>query len=290
MTASTAKTKSGGRFSWLKPPAGGPGGTMTLMDHLRELRYRVTIMVIAIGSTAIASGFFYEPLMRLVTNPYEQAKTDVIAATKGTATIELTNIGVMSPFNLAIISCLLAGLVISSPVWLYQVWAFFAPALLKNEKKYVLGFVGFATPLFLGGCVLGYFVWPRGVSLMLSFTPQGMDIINLLEMSDFLQKQIMVMLVFGLSFVLPVLIVMLNLARVVHGYQLAKGRKFVILGSTIFSAVVTPTVDPFSMLALVLPMTLLFLVAEVVCRIVDRSRGITEETVKEFNPSVSDAQ
>lgn len=285
---STTTAEGSGRFDWLKPPKGGPGGTMSLIDHLRELRYRVTISVVAIVVVSIACAFFYRTLMTFITNPYNQAKDAVMAATEGSATIELTNIGAVSPFTLAVVACVLAGVVISSPIWLYQIWAFFAPALLKQEKKYVLAFVGAATPLFLLGCWVGYIVWPRGVALMLSFTPPDMDIVNLLEIVDFLQKQIMIMLVFGVSFVLPVLLVMLCLAGVVHGFQLGRYRKFVVLGSTVFAAVVTPTVDPFSMLALVLPMTVLFMVAEVICRIIDRKRGITEASYAEFNPELDD--
>lgn len=290
MSASSAAAKNGGRFGWMKPPQAGPGGTMTLIDHIRELRYRVTIAVIAIVIVSAASGFFYETLMRFITDPYNQAKNAVMEATGGSATIELTNIGAVSPFTLAVVACLLSGIVFSSPIWLYQIWAFMAPAMLKQEKKYVLSFVGAATPLFLLGCLVGYFVWPRGVALMLSFTPQDMDIVNLLEIVDFLKKQIMIMLVFGVSFMLPVLLVMLNLARVVHGFQLARYRKFVVLGSVIFAAIVTPTVDPFSMLALVVPMTVLFLVAEFICRLIDKKRGITEESVAEWNVDLDDGK
>ncbi len=186
------------------------------------------------------------------------------------------------------IACVLAGLVISSPIWLYQIWAYLAPALLKHEKKYVLVFIGGATPLFLAGCALGYIVWARGIEIMLSFTLRDLDVVNMLDMTDFLQKEILIMLVFGVSFVLPVLLVMLNLAGVVHGFQLGKARKFVILGSTIFAAVATPTMDPFSMLAMVIPMSLLFFLAEGVCRLIDKSRGITEATYAEFNPELDD--
>lgn len=290
MSASTASSTSSGRFAWLKAPQGGADGTMTLMDHLRELRYRVTIAVIAIIVVAVASGFFYEELMAFITAPYDKAKAEVLASTGGAATIELTNQGVVQPFTLAIVACLLAGVVFSSPVWLYQIWAFVAPALMKNEKKYVLTFVGAATPLFLAGCALGYIVWARGVAVMLSFTPRGMDVVNLLDMVDFLQKEVMIMLVFGLSFMLPVLLVMLNLARVVHGFQLGKARKFVVLGATVLAAVVTPTIDPFSMLALVIPLTGLFLFAEVLCRIIDKKRGITEDSATEFSIDLEDGK
>lgn len=283
-------SRSSGRLGWLKPPKGGPDGTMSLLDHLRELRYRVFVSLVVIVSVAIGSAFFYENLVRFITDPYDQAKREVMEATAGKANIALTNLGVTSPFTLAVIACALAGLVLASPFWLYQVWAFFAPALFKNEKRYVLTFVGTATPLFLVGCYLGYVVWPRGVSLMLSFTPPNLDIVNLLEMVDFLQKQVMIMLVFGVSFTSPVLVVMLNLAGLVRGHHLGRYRKFVVLGSTIFAAVVTPTVDPFSMLALTLPVVVLFFIAEIICRMIDRKRGITKASAAEFSPKLDEEE
>lgn len=259
---------------------------MSLMDHLRELRYRVTVSVIAIVIGACVAGAFYDKLVHFITDPFQMAKRMVLENTNGTAQITLTAQNVVSPFTLAIVACALAGIVFTSPIWLYQIWAFFAPALLKHEKKYVLTFVGAATPLFLGGCWLGYVIWPRGIAIMIGFTPQGFDIQNLLDMVDFLQKQIMIMLVFGFSFLLPLLLVMFNLAGVVHGFQLGKYRKMVVLGATILAAIVTPTPDAFTMLSLVIPVTLLFFVAELICRIIDKRRGITEESYAEFNPDI----
>lgn len=285
---STTTAEGSGRFDWLKPPKGGPGGTMSLIDHLRELRYRVSIAVIGIVIAAAVAGAFYSKLVTFITGPFETAKRMVLENTNGSAEVMLTAQNVVSPFTLAIVACLLAGVVFSSPIWLYQIWAFFAPALLKNEKKYVLTFVAAATPLFLAGCALGYYIWPRGVAIMIGFTPQGFEIKNLLDMVDFLQKQIMIMLVFGISFLLPLLLVMLNLAGVVHGFQLGRYRKFVVLGATVLAAVVTPTPDAFTMLALVVPVTVLFFIAEGICRIIDRNRGITEASYAEFNPELDD--
>ncbi len=274
------------RLAWLRPPEGGPDGTMSLMDHLRELRYRVTVSLVAIIIAAVASGAFYNQLVRFVTVPFETVKAMVLDSTNGSAQVVLTAQNVMSPFMLAIISCFVAGILIASPVWLYQVWAFFAPALLKNEKKYVLSFVGAATPLFVAGMLVGYWVWPRGAAIMIGFTPQGFDIQNLLDMTDFLQKQLSIMIIFGISFMLPLLLVMLNLAGIVHGFQLARYRKFVFLGAVILAAVVTPTPDAFTLLALVVPVMLLYVVAELICRLIDKRRGITAESLAEFNPDV----
>lgn len=153
-----------------------------------------------------------------------------------------------------------------------------------------MGFLGTALPLFLAGCALGYIVWPKGIEVLLSFTIEGMDIMNLLEMSEFLGMQIKLLLVFGLSFVLPVVLVGLNMAGVVRGYQLGRARRFVIFGSVVFAAMATPTTDPFTLLALAIPISVLFLVAELVCRILDKRKGITEESAGEFAIDLDDGK
>ena len=165
-----------------------------------------------------------------------------------------------------------------------------APALLAKEKKYSLIFVAVSLPLFFAGCALGYWVWPKGIEVLLSFTPQYLNITNIVDVANFLSIEIKVVLVFGLSFLLPVVVVGLNMAGVVRGYQLRKARKFVIFGSVVLSAVATPTTDPFSMLALAVPITVMFLVAEVICLIWDKKRGITEETAAEFAIDLEDGK
>ncbi len=262
---------------------------MALMDHLRELRYRVTISALGVIAASIGAIFFYRELVAFIMGPYYKAAADVKAANPS-ADLMVTNDGVISPFTLAVISCVVAGIVASCPIWLYQVWAFVAPGLLSKEKRYALGFMGAAIPLFLLGCAVGYWVWPKGIAVMLSFTPRDMDITNLLEMTNFLTMEIKIILVFGLSFLLPVILVALNLARIVRADQLAKARRFVIFGTFVFAAIATPSTDPFSMLALSLPMTLLYFVAEIICRVLDKRRGITPETVAEFAVDVDDGR
>lgn len=277
------------RFGWLRPPQGDPGGTMALVDHLKEVRYRVTISVIAVVLTSVASIFFYEELVSFIMQPYYTAEAQVKAANPA-AELMVTNDGVISPFTLAVIACVMAGLVAACPVWLYQVWAFVAPGLVSKEKKYALAFLGSAIPLFVLGCAVGYWVWPKGIAVMLSFTPQNMGIVNLLEMTAFLSMEIKIILVFGISFLLPVILIALNLAGIVKGYQLAKSRRFVIFGTFIFAAVATPSTDPFSMLALSLPMAILYFVAEIICKALDRRKGITADTVAEWAIDVDDGK
>lgn len=287
--APTEPVAKPGRFSWLRPPQGGPDGTMSLTDHLRELRYRVTIASFAIALASIACIFFYRELIEVIMAPYYAAVEELKQSRPDAQTL-IVNDGVVSPFTLAVIACVSGGIVLSSPVWLYQVWAFIAPGLLAKEKRYALAFIGAAVPLFFAGATLGYLVWPKGISVLLSFTPEDMDIVNLLEMSSFLGMELKVILVFGISFLLPVVLVALNMAGVVRGYQLKRARKFVLFGSVVFAAIATPSTDPFSMLALAVPLSVMFFIAELICRSWDRKRGITEETAAEFAVDLDDGK
>ncbi|MFV0428503.1 MAG: twin-arginine translocase subunit TatC [Arachnia sp.] len=276
------------RFAWLRPPkASASDGTMALMDHLREVRYRLTVSVIATVIASVGAIFFYRELVAIILQPYYTAADQVRAAHEG-ADLQLANSGVVGPFTLAVMAVLLTGLIASSPVWIYQIWAFVAPGLVSKEKRYALGFLGAAVPLFLLGVAVGYWVWPKGIAVMLSFTPQGLDIMNLLDMSEFLALEIKIILVFGVSFLLPVILIALNMAGVVKGYQLAGARRYVIFGTVVFAAMATPSTDPFSMLALAVPMSVLYFVAERIAVILDKRKGITKESVSEWHIDVDD--
>ena len=287
-TAATEATVKRRRFQWLRPPEGGPGGTMSLYDHLRELRYRVTIAALGIVAGGAFAAFFYDTLISWVMAPWRKAR-ETLEVTRGADTM-VVNDGVTAPFTLAVLVCVVAGILLSAPIWLYQLWAFVAPGLVAKEKKYALAFVGVSFPLFLAGCWLGYIVWPKGIEVLLSFTPKDQDITNLLEMTNFLGMEIKIILVFGLSFLLPVVVVGLNLAGVVRGYMLKKWRKGVVFGSVVLAAIATPTTDPFSMLALAIPVTGMFFIAEFICRIWDKKRGISEEFVAEFVVDLDDGK
>ncbi|WP_376699964.1 twin-arginine translocase subunit TatC, partial [Listeria seeligeri] len=152
---------------------------------------------------------------------------------------------------------IVAGLIAACPIWLYQVWAFIVPGLLVNEKKWALRFLGSAIPLFLLGSVLGYWVLPKGIALMLNFTPHGMGITNLLDMNAFLALEIRVILLFGVSFLLPVVLVLLNLIHVLSSAQLKAARKWSIFGFFCLGAFVNPSGDPISMCALAIPLSVM---------------------------------
>lgn len=249
---------------------------MSLADHLRELRYRLIVSVVAIVVFAILAAVFYDLLYQVMMRPYQQA---LAMLAQSHPEIDTTTVisDVTGPLMLAIKICMVAGLVLSSPIWVYQIWAFIVPALLAKEKKWALAFIGAAVPLFLLGVAVGYYIMPQGIVVMLSFTPDSVPVLNLLDVGPFLELMLRLMVVFGLGFLMPVVVVGLNLMGVVKARQLAKARSYVIFGIFVFGAAATPSSDPFSMLALAIPMTVLYLVAELIARVHDRRVAAREE-------------
>src|SRR3712207_202090 len=255
-----------------------PDGSMTLFEHLKELRYRLIVASLAIILATVLSAFFYQRLFSLLTAPYF-AGIDDLKANNPEAITELVNINLTSPLKLAVQVCLVAGLVLSGPFWLYQLWAFIVPGLLAREKKWALIFIGTASPLFAAGVATAYYVLPKAISVLLSFTAEGVT--NLQDINLFLSFMLRLMVVFGIAYLIPLLVLMLNIVGVVKASQLAKYRTLVIFGTFVFGAVATPSTDPFSMLALALPMTLLFLAAEAIAHVLDRRRSEERRVGKE---------
>jgi Tat protein translocase TatC len=169
---------------------------------------------------------------------------------------ELTLTSVSGPLTLALKVSLVTGIVLSCPIWLYQLWAFILPGLHAKERRLTLLFVGVAGPLFMGGVAVGYYVLPKGLSILLDFTPA--DVSNLVELGGYLNFILRMLLVFGVAFEIPVFVLLLNLAGVLSGRQLGEHRPWIIIGTFIFAAVATPSTDPVSMLFLALPMTVLW--------------------------------
>jgi sec-independent protein translocase protein TatC len=260
------------RFSlkWLRPPPTPPDGSMTLFEHLRELRYRLVVASLAILVGMIVAWFFRDYLMDVLQRPYFRAVEDFKAKNPEAETL-LVNINVTSPLTLALKVSALAGAVATAPIWLYQVWAFIVPGLLAREKKWTLIFLAAASPMFAAGVFVGYFVLPKGISVLLSFTQVGVS--NLQNVNDYLSFLMRVMVVFGIAFVIPLLVLMLNIIGVIKASQLSKYRTLVIFSTFVFGAVATPSTDPFSMLALAAPMTLLFLAAEIIAHVLDRRKA-----------------
>jgi sec-independent protein translocase protein TatC len=249
----------------------GEDGRMALSDHLRELRARLLKSVLFLLLTFVVALFFFqrphEGLLGLVLGPYNDAREMLGAKVETKAYVA----GATGPLMLQLKLCGIAAIVVSSPFWLYQIWAFVVPGLHPQEKKWTRVFAAIAGPLFIIGVATGYYVLPRGLEVLIGFTPAGLD--NLVEFGEYFSFLTRMLLVFGIAFEIPLFVVMLNLAGVVSGRALARYRPWTILGTFVFAAVATPSTDPFSMCMLAIPMLALFLLAEVIARAVDRARG-----------------
>ena len=256
-------------LKWLKPPPVPPDGAMTLFEHLRELRYRLIVSILAILVGMILAWFFRYQLLDILQRPYFQAIEALKVKDPDTQTL-LVNINLTSPLALSLKVSALAGLIVTAPFWLYQLWAFVVPGLLAKEKKWALIFIAAATPMFIGGVVVAYVVLPKAIAVLLSFTQAGVS--NLQDINAYLSFLLRLMLVFGIGFLIPLIVLMLNIVGVIKAKQMAKYRSLVIFGTFVFGAVATPSTDPFSMLAVAAPMALLFLAAEVIARILDRRK------------------
>ncbi|MGH3499181.1 MAG: twin-arginine translocase subunit TatC [Nocardioidaceae bacterium] len=244
-------------------------GTMTLMEHLRELRRRLVISVLAITIASIGAWFFYTQLFHLLTQPFYDAIIPL--ARSRHLNVDLALFGITDPFTLRLKVTFVTGLIVSSPIWLYEIWAFVAPGLHRAEKRWTAIFAGFAGPLFIGGVVIGYYILPKGINILIGFSPGRVN--NIVTLSGYLSFVLRMLLVFGVAFEIPLFVVLLNLAGIVKGRQLGTARPWIITLTFVFAAVATPSTDPISMLFLAIPMTILFLVSEVIARMVDRRRG-----------------
>lgn len=240
---------------------------MALSDHLRELRARVLRSMLVLLLAVVVMFYFYDQLYELVLKPYQKAVAQIDPGTKTEPVINGVASGLLFQFKL----CGLAGIVVSSPYWLYQIWAFIVPGLHAHEKKWTRIFAAIAGPLFIAGVAVGYYVLPKAIAVLIGFTPKGVT--NLVEFTEFFSFVSRMLLIFGIAFEIPLFVIMLNLAGVVSGRTLGRYRPWIILGTFVFAAVGTPSTDPFSMLFLAIPMLALFLLAEVIARLVDRARG-----------------
>ncbi|MFF9569316.1 twin-arginine translocase subunit TatC [Streptomyces sp. NPDC014685] len=253
-----------------------PEGRMPLVEHLRELRNRLAKGLLGIVVVTIVAAFFYKEIVEVFTDPVlkavgcESSFAELSQKEDGTCARIVLN-GLITPFTLALKVSLMAGLALSSPLWLYQLWAFVAPGLHKHEKKYSLAFVGAGFPLFLAGGFFAYTTLPTMSRVLLEFSPADLD--NQLPLDELLDLITRMVVVFGLSFELPLLLVMLNLGGVITGKRMLGWWRGMIMGITLFSALATPSTDPVSMLMLAVPIWALYFVATAIALLNDRRKA-----------------
>jgi sec-independent protein translocase protein TatC len=243
----------------------GTDGKMALSDHLRELRARILRCGIVLLVFVVGGLVFFDPLFALVYDPYLAAQAQLPEGT----TMPTTS-GAAAGFLLRLKIAGYAAVVLASPYWLYQIWAFLLPGLHHNERRWTRIFVAVAGPLFLVGVSAGYWVLPKGLEFLIGLNPEGVT--NLVEFNEYLTFFAQILIAFGIGFEIPLFVVMLNLAGVVKGKTLGQYRHWMILGSFIFAAIITPG-DPFTMIFMAIPMILLFGVAELIARWNDKRRA-----------------
>jgi sec-independent protein translocase protein TatC len=245
------------------------GGRMPLLDHLRELRSRVvkSASVIALGS--VVGWFFYNEIITKLSEPVCDLKAAQEMGTDNCGALYIN--GVLGPLNLQIKVAILAGIILAAPIWLYQLWAFIAPALHRKEKRNSIFFIVAATPFFAAGAYLGYTILPIAVEVLFGFTPDALN--NLVKFDDYLDFVMRAILLFGIAFELPVFLITFNLIGFLSGKAILKPWRGWVFGITLFVAGFTPSADPLSMLALAIPLILLYLFSGVFALLNDRRRA-----------------
>jgi sec-independent protein translocase protein TatC len=223
---------------------------MPVRAHLVELRRRVLLAGLGIVVAAVGGWLIYDNLLGTLMEPLRRAA----AANDGTVTLNFSTVA--SSFDLKLQLSVFLGFLISCPWWMYHLWAFISPALSRKERWHTVGFLAVAVPLFAGGAYLAWWVLPNAVELLTAFTPA--DAVNLIDAQSYLGFVIRLMVAFALAFLLPVLMVALNLTGVVTAATWGHGWRWAVFVAFAFAAMASPSPDVLTMFALAIPICALY--------------------------------
>jgi sec-independent protein translocase protein TatC len=218
------------------------------MEHLRELRNRVVKMALALAAGMTAGFVFFNQAWHVIERPLCSATIRGHSGCRTLGVDQLVLSGPLDAFYLRVKVALIAGVILSSPVWLYQIWAFAGPGLHAREKRWSCLFLGAALPLFGVGITACYLSLGRSMRYLLGLTPGGVQ--NLIQVDQYMSFVMAMMLAFGLAFEVPLLIVMLNLAGILTHERFAKWRRVLIFGVFLIAGAANPSPDPVTMLIL----------------------------------------
>jgi sec-independent protein translocase protein TatC len=237
---------------------------MSLGEHLLELRRRLGVIGISIVVAAVGGWFLADPVWAALSDPI----VEIAQERNRDADINYTS--VTEAFDTKVQIALVLGIVMAAPVWLYQIWAFFVPALMRKERRYALGFLSAAVPLFFAGVTLGWFVLPNIVILLTSFAPEQSS--TLLTARVYLDFTLKLVVAVGVGFVLPVFLVLLNVIGVLSAKAIIQGWRWAVVVIALFTALVTPAADVVSMIVLAIPMVMLYFIAAGIAWLHDRRK------------------
>ncbi|HTW99656.1 MAG TPA: twin-arginine translocase subunit TatC [Acidimicrobiales bacterium] len=244
---------------------------MTLSEHLGELRQRLIVCLVGFVICAVATYLFYNRLLGLLDQPYCVS----LHVPDSSKACDLTVLGPLDGFAIRLNVTGYGGLIIASPIILYQLWRFITPGLKANERRYALPFVFATVGLFLVGALVAWITFPHALGFLHAVS--GPHINTMLTAQKYISLIMALMAIFGLTFEFPVVLVALELAGVLTPQKLAKWRRIAIMVIVVFAAVITPSSDPFSMLALAIPMLVFYELSIVVGKLVRRNRPVAEE-------------
>ncbi len=241
---------------------------MSLIEHLRELRNRLFRASLAIVIGTVVAWGFYPQIFEILSQP---VNVIVEKAQENGRDVRLVLGGVADAFVLQIKVSVVTSMLVTSPIWIYQLWRFITPGLYRKEKLRAYLFVSVAVPLFVSGAVLAYIFLPIGLNLLFGFTPLGVG--NYVPVDRYLSFFLRMVLVFGISFLAPLFIVMLNIFDVLEAKAITSRWRVVVLSVFAFAAVATPTGDPVNMTLLAAPVLLLISIATFIAWLNDKRRA-----------------
>lgn len=250
-------------------------GRMTLVEHLAELRKRVILSAIVVVVCTIVVFFLYNPILHFLSGPYEHV-TKGQTGCGGTAAhgntpatgCKLIATGPLEPFLVRLKVSSYGGIALAVPFVFWQIWRFVTPGLHKNERRYGISFLIAIVVLFVLGGVVAWFTVEKALEFLLGVG--GPSIQPFITADKYLTLVTLMIAAFGVAFEFPVLLVFLLLVRAVSTRQLRNVRRWMIVGITVFAAVITPSQDPFSLFFMAVPMYVFYEIAIVIGRVMKR--------------------
>ena len=232
------------------------GGHMTLVEHLSELRSRLIKSILALAAGGVVCWVFYPFILDLLLQPYcrtfpiEERVDSGLFGPNGGCNLFVTD--PLEPFSVRLTVAGYGGLGLAMPILLWQVWRFVAPGLYKHEKRYALPFVAGGVLLFAGGALLAYWSLPRALDFLALIG--GADLVSLFSPKRYLGFVVKMMMAFGIAFQFPIALISLQAVGILQNRTLRKNRSYALVGIVVLVAVITPSGDPFTLMALSVPM------------------------------------